>query len=285
MIHNVNIKILVKDILDRYPILEDDRIKLAEIIATAYKKTTTSSITNLEPIKKLIYNEIYGFDIKPEGVIVATNKDLENKVDKNGNKQLSTEDFTTEDKNKLDSLNNYDDTELQNYINKAVDAVQNKIDEIVNNLENTNYVIAVSASDKNFNYPTLNGGIINFITSAEAVNLPNGNLLEYITALNEERLYYQGSNVVTSLSDVPITKRLVVARISTSQELTIRNTIANGKELHIIVINSTTIDITVVLPNTGNYVCLVDTALTIEAGACKEINVISDAHLMYIRSI
>ena len=67
MIHNVNIKILIKDILDRYPILEDDRIKLAEIIATAYKKTTTSSITNSEPIKKLIYNEIYGFDIKPEG--------------------------------------------------------------------------------------------------------------------------------------------------------------------------------------------------------------------------
>lgn len=285
MIHNVNIKILIKDILDRYPILEDDRIKLAEIIATAYKKTTTSSITNSEPIKKLIYNEIYGFDIKPEGVTVATNKDLENKVDKNGNKQLSTEDFTTEDKNKLDSLNNYNDTELKNYINTTVDAVQNKITEIANNLKDTNYVIAVSADNKNFNYPTLNGDIINFITSAEAVNIPNGNLLEYITTLNEERLYYQGSNVITSLSDVPITKRLVIARISTSQELTIHNTITNGKELHIIVINSTTRDITVALPNTGNYVCLVDTALTIEAGACKEINVISDGHLMYIRSI
>ena len=258
MIHNVNIEILVKDILDRYPILEDDRIKLAEIIATAYKKTTTSSITNLEPIKKLIYNEIYGFDIKPEGVTVATNKDLENKVDKDGNKQLSTEDFTTEDKNKLDSLNNYNDTELRNYINKAVDGVQNKINEIVNNLKDANYVIARATDNKNFNYPILNGDIINFITNAEAVNLPNGNLLdyinelnqerdnyvtyistenedikipvvdnkpvnfstdasaikvfntnllEYITTLNEEKSYYQGSNVIASLSDVPISKR------------------------------------------------------------------------------
>lgn len=45
-----------------------------------------------------------------EGVL---NKGLEGKVDKVNGKQLSTEDFTAEDKQKLDGLSNYDDTEIK----------------------------------------------------------------------------------------------------------------------------------------------------------------------------
>lgn len=42
---------------------------------------------------------------------------LENKVDKVSGKQLSTEDFTTALKAKLEGLNNYDDTSIQNSVN------------------------------------------------------------------------------------------------------------------------------------------------------------------------
>lgn len=42
---------------------------------------------------------------------------LENKVDKVDGKQLSTEDFTTALKAKLEGLNNYDDTSIQNSVN------------------------------------------------------------------------------------------------------------------------------------------------------------------------
>lgn len=45
-----------------------------------------------------------------EGVL---NEGLEGKVDKVSGKQLSTEDFTAEDKQKLDGLSNYDDTEIK----------------------------------------------------------------------------------------------------------------------------------------------------------------------------
>ena len=48
----------------------------------------------------------------------ATKTELNNKVDKDGNKQLSEEDFTLEFKQKLEGLNNYDDTEISDAINQ-----------------------------------------------------------------------------------------------------------------------------------------------------------------------
>lgn len=48
----------------------------------------------------------------------ATKEELENKVDKVDGKQLSTEDFTTLLKQKLDGLQNYDDTEVQQAVSK-----------------------------------------------------------------------------------------------------------------------------------------------------------------------
>ncbi len=48
---------------------------------------------------------------------LATKLELNDKVDKVEGKQLSTEDFTTALKNKLNSLNNYDDTEINEAVN------------------------------------------------------------------------------------------------------------------------------------------------------------------------
>lgn len=46
-------------------------------------------------------------------------KELNNKVDKVSGKQLSTEDFTTNDKQKLDGLSNYDDSEIKANLEQA----------------------------------------------------------------------------------------------------------------------------------------------------------------------
>lgn len=54
--------------------------------------------------------------------------DLDNKVDKISGKQLSTEDFTTALKQKLDNLSNYDDTELSN----SLQQLQNNLDRLMN---------------------------------------------------------------------------------------------------------------------------------------------------------
>lgn len=55
---------------------------------------------------------------------LATKKELEGKVDKVDGKQLSTEDFTTVLKAKLEELKNYDDSELVS----RIDAIQETID-------------------------------------------------------------------------------------------------------------------------------------------------------------
>lgn len=58
------------------------------------------------------------FSASPAASITEEKKaEWDNKVDKVEGKQLSTEDFTTTLKNKLNSLNNYDDTEINEVVN------------------------------------------------------------------------------------------------------------------------------------------------------------------------
>ena len=73
----------------------------------------------------------------------VTENDLNNKVDKVTGKQLSTEDFTTALKSKLESLSNYDDTQIEN----AVSSLQTQLNTLVggnasNAIESFNEIIA-----------------------------------------------------------------------------------------------------------------------------------------------
>lgn len=88
-----------------------------------------------------------------------------------------------------------------------------------------------------------------------------------------------------SLSGVPVDKRLCVCTVSASGSFSLASVPAAGREVHVIVSNTGDSDIAVALPNTGEYVCLTDTALSVKAGGYAEINVISDGSRMYIRSI
>nr|DAE27596.1 MAG TPA: hypothetical protein [virus sp. cti5L29] len=56
---------------------------------------------------------------------VATKKDISNKVDKVTGKQLSSNDYTDEDKAKLSGLSNYDDTNIKKEISGITDAIRN----------------------------------------------------------------------------------------------------------------------------------------------------------------
>lgn len=104
------------------------------------------------------------------------------------------------------------------------------------------------------------------------------------TSLNNAD-YYVGNNNVTSVTSIPVSKRLVIANISSSQSLSLASNLSAGKEVHIIIYNSGSSSISIALPNTGNYKCLVDTALSIDAQNYAEINIISDGTNMYIRAI
>ena len=61
------------------------------------------------------------------GTVITEHQDISGKVDKVTGKQLSTEDFTTTLKTKLEGLNNYNDTEIQ----AAVSSLQTQLNTLV----------------------------------------------------------------------------------------------------------------------------------------------------------
>ena len=71
--------------------------------------------------------DVYVTEADLEGKDFATTADLIGKVDKQTGKGLSTEDFTTALKNKLEQLSNYDDRA----INAAIDTLRNEFDMLV----------------------------------------------------------------------------------------------------------------------------------------------------------
>ena len=137
------------------------------------------------------------------------------------------------------------------------------------------------------------GTKVYFASHAGATFMSNGQDVESVVVAEQERLdnveqemsFGNGHATASSLENIPTNKRLVVASINQSQSLSFEGLVADGKQVHLIVNNSGTSTISVALPNTGNYVCLTDTALSIDAGGHVEVNVISDGNFMYIRGV
>lgn len=96
-----------------------------------------------------------------------------------------------------------------------------------------------------------------------------------------EATYNTGHNTATSLTSVPITKRLVIANLSAGGTLSLVGTPADGRELHIIVKSTNGGAIT--LPTSGSWIVMGEKSLTLEAGGYCEINIISDGSKLYTR--
>jgi hypothetical protein len=104
-----------------------------------------------------------------------------------------------------------------------------------------------------------------------------------LTALTNWCAYMSGHTTATSLSSVPTTKRLCIATISTSQTLGINGTIADGREVHIIVKNTSSNDITITIPS--SIINTVGENLIIYGNSYAEINLASDGTNLYYRGI
>ncbi len=153
---------------------------------------------------------------------------LLSKVDKDGDKQLSTEDFTTEYKEKLENLENYDDSNIRNSISDLEESV------------------------------------------APAVSMTS---------------FMEGVSFVNTLGDIPINHRLVIASISSDSALTLAGTPSIGREIHVIIHNTSANEIAIALPNSGKYVNTLDQTMTIDGSSYGEINFISDGNIIYIKYI
>ena len=105
-----------------------------------------------------------------------------------------------------------------------------------------------------------------------------------VSSAISEASYNTGHNTTSSLSNVAVTKRLVIATISSSQSFSC-GAVADGRELHVIVRNSSSSNITITLPTSSPYINLVGDSLTVKGSSYAEINVVSDGSSRYIRAI
>ena len=100
--------------------------------------------------------------------------------------------------------------------------------------------------------------------------------LEWVTSRDK------GVNTVTTLASLPITKRLVTATVAAATTLSLASALEIGDELHVIVYNSSASAITQTLPNSGSYISLSGTSISIPAGGRVEINILCYATTSYI---
>lgn len=84
-------------------------------------------------------------------------------------------------------------------------------------------------------------------------------------------------NTVTSLTDVPVDKPLVIATVDASATMTLSDYMTDGQELHVIINNSSSNSITITLPDSNT--------LDIGGNSYGEVNIIYVGETQYIRSV
>lgn len=90
------------------------------------------------------------------------------------------------------------------------------------------------------------------------------------------------SNTVT---DLPIDVKLIVATIASSSSFSLTEVPEQGREIHILVNNNGTSDITITLPTASPYVPVNGDHTTVPVGGYAEINAISDGTKIYLRAL
>lgn len=208
--------------------LPTDCISRSEVVETyvpyAVYNALNTKVDNIND--SYVTKDSLNTNLNEYATVNYTNTQLDKKVNKIEGKQLSTEDFTSNYKTKLDSLNNYDDSEVKAAINKI----------------NQNISNAVAFVD-----------------------------------------FYEGVSHVTTLENLPIDYRFIIAEISSDQSLSVSQIPSAGRELHLIVHNSSYAEMVITLPDSGKFVNTSDSIITMDPLSYVEINLISDGNIVYIK--
>ena len=175
------------------------------------------------------------------------------------------------------SLNNADVL-----LNNAITAeTSNRATAITNAINALDATVSGNGTHVDVTVTQTNGKITN-VTVAES-DIASASAL---SALNSWCAYMSGHTTATSLTSVPTTKRMCVATISSSQTLGISGSVADGREVHIFVKNTSTSDITITIPSTiGGKTCInmVGENLIIYGSSYGEINLAYDGSTYYYR--
>ena len=104
--------------------LIDDTEKIeVDLIKEIDKYPDLKELPSINDVTLIGNKTLHDLGIQPEGDYATNtelNSGLANKVDKVTGKGLSTNDYTNEEKQKLSTLENYDDTEVRELIDSAL---------------------------------------------------------------------------------------------------------------------------------------------------------------------
>ena len=92
----------------------------------------------------------------------------------------------------------------------------------------------------------------------------------------------KGVNNVTTLASLPISKRLIYATVTAATSISLSSAMEIGDELHIVVYNSSAAAVTQVLPNTGAFISMSGSSVSIPSVGHVEINILCHATGSYI---
>ena len=159
-------------------------------------------------------------------------------------------------------------TTLGDYVTEA-----NFTTSVTEVLTANNYVDETALTEQLANYATT-ASLANYATTAS------------VSSAISEATYNTGSNTATSISNVPTTKRLCIVTLSGNGSFSLSgNTLPNGREIDIVIRNTSASNITISMPSGNNYVQMSGDSLSIAGNGYGEINVISNGTNKYIRFV
>lgn len=147
--------------------------------------------------------------------------------------------------------------------------------------------------------PVLDIGQIGYENDTKKLKIGDGstawNSLSYINSndfTNDYKSYLDfltGYNSVTTLVSLPVTKRVVLATVSAATSLSLASTLADGKELLIKLVNSTTSAITQPLPTSAPFNSSKNdgtaiSSITLPASGKVEISIVAINSVYYIKT-
>lgn len=139
------------------------------------------------------------------------------------------------------------------------------------------------------------GALFNWIKNENRLNIKglNGNYynatdLSYgdiKMSINDNPIVTESSIATTTIANLPINKSLIIATLSASASFNLASVPNAGREIHVLVNNNGTSDITITLPTASPYVPVNGDHTTVPVGGYAEINAVSDGTKIYLRAL
>ncbi|MDR1644226.1 MAG: hypothetical protein LBS05_00150 [Tannerellaceae bacterium] len=118
-------------------------------------------------------------------------------------------------------------------------------------------------------------------TDTSLVKIGNGTDSYNALPYRWDSIFYDGSNSVTSLANLPITKHTVRAEIDYNQSISLTSGLTVGRTVQVFVKNTSTSIRTITIPTTGSYTSMSGASVTIAAAAWIEVHITCYAEGLY----